>query len=211
MNKIPPITTTLAQIQSWMQNYAPDVVFRPPATPNAIDCFAYKSSLTVPEGLRQTLLITDGETRKSAGMIGNWRLMPIGEIQAAWGLLKKLTEKGAFADRAPKPSPYIQKTWWYSAWIPIVTSDQGNYFCLDTDPPDPERFGQVLLFLQNRSERPLIAGSLPAWFDRISRDLESGQYQYDEVNGFNGEAFLWSALEGKHLLDDINGTLTVGK
>jgi hypothetical protein len=30
-------------------------------------------------------------------------------------------------------------------------------------------------------------------------------YTYDEVTGFDGEAFLWSALEGKHLLDNPEG------
>jgi cell wall assembly regulator SMI1 len=190
-----------------MQHHAPDVTFRPPAKANAVDHFEHISNLAVPKSLRQLLLAADGEPRKSAGMIGNWRLMPIAEIQAAWGLLNKLTEKGAFSDRTPNPSPYLQKNWWYSAWIPVVTSDQGDYFCLDTDPPQPERYGQVLLFLQNRLDRPLVAGSLEGWFDRIMRDLEDGQYQYDPQDGFNGEAFLWSALEGKHLLDNIEGPL----
>lgn len=211
MNRIPPITTTFNQIRSWMQYHAPDVTFRPPAKRNAIDHFEHISGLAVPKSLRQLLLAANGEPRKSAGMIGNWRLMPIEEIQAAWGLLNQLDRKGAFIKREPKPSPYIRITWWYQAWIPIVTSDQGDYFCLDTDPPDPKRYGQVLLFLQNRPERPLIAESLEAWFDRIMRDIESGLYKYDPEAGFNGEAFLWSALEGKHLLDDINGTLMVNR
>jgi cell wall assembly regulator SMI1 len=207
MNKKPHITTTLAGIQSWMQDHAHGVTFRPPANPGAIDSFEYHSGLALPESVRQTLLILDGETRKSAGMIGNWRLMPIAEIQAAWGLLNKLAEKGAFTDLAPKPSPYIRRAWWYSAWIPIVASDMGDYFCLDTDPPEPERYGQVLLFLQGRAERPLVAGSLSAWFDRILQDLESDLYSYDPEEGFNGEAFMWSSLEEKHLFDNIQGPL----
>jgi len=211
MNQIPPITTIFAQIRTWMQHHAPDVTFRLPAKPTAIDNYQTLSGLPVPKSLRQLLLVSDGETRKSAGMIGNWRLMSISEIQAAWGLLNQLDKKGAFADRKPKSSPYLRTTWWYSAWIPIVTSDQGDYFCLDTDPPEPNRYGQVLLFLQSRPERPLIAGSLESWLDRIMRDLEADQYKYDPENGFNGEAFLWSALEGKHLLDDIDGTLVVNQ
>jgi cell wall assembly regulator SMI1 len=135
--------------------------------------------------------------------------MPITEIQAAWGLVSKMAEKGAFADRSVKPGPYLKQTWWSSAWIPIVTNDMGDYFCLDTDPPDPKRVGQVLLFFQNHPERPLIAGSLKAWFERISKDFESGLYHYDHQKGFDGEAFLWSALEGKHLLDDTEGILIV--
>ena len=142
-------------------------------------------------------------------MIGNWRMMPVAEIQAAWGLMTKINQKGAFSGLEPKPSPYIHREWWQSAWIPFVSSDTGDYFCLDTNPPDPHRYGQVILFLHDKPERYLIAASLGAWLDRIWRDLASGRYQYNPEEGFNSEAFMWSALEGKHLFDDIGGTLVV--
>lgn len=204
-----PVTESLAKLKTWASIHAPDVTFRPPATPQAIDNFAEKSGLVLPPDLRQYLLIADGETRKSAGMIGNWRLMPIAEIQAAWGLLTKLSEKGAFTGKQPRTTPYIQKAWWHAGWIPIVSSDTGHFFCLDTDPPETKRTGQVLIFLQDRPDRYLVAASLGVWFDRVARDLEAGIYTYNEVNGFNGEAFMWSALEGKHLFDNPNGKLIV--
>lgn len=116
-------------------------------------------------------------------------------------------EKGAFVDLTPYETPYIQKSWWLPGWIPIVSSDTGDYFCLDTNPPEAKRSGQVILFLHNRPERPLIAASLRHWFDRITRDLDDGVYTFTEQDGFNGEALMWSALEGKHLLDDIEGRL----
>lgn len=203
----PPISKSLAAIKNWSLENAPGVIFRPPASPEAIDNFAEKSGLTIPDELRQMLLIADGETHKSAGMIGNWRLMPISEIQAAWGLLTKLAEKGAFAGQEPDASPYIRQVWWHPAWIPVVSSDTGHYFCVDTDPLDNERTGQVLLFLQDQPERPLIAGSLRAWLDRIAHDLEAEIYTYDKIEGFDGEAFMWSALEGKHLFDNVEGKL----
>jgi len=206
-----PIAKSLDMLQTWAQSHAPGVSFRPPADSAAIANFIDKSSLTIPEELHQLLLRADGETRKSAGLIGNWRLMPIAEIQAAWGLLTKLAEKGAFTDHSPNPSPYIRHMWWHAAWIPIVSSDAGDYFCLDTDPPESQRFGQVLLYLQDRPERFLIAGSLRAWFDRIVQDLHEGIYTYDCEKGFNIEAFMWSALEGKHLFEEIKGTLIVEK
>ena len=196
-----PITDSLAKIQAWAGEHAPDVTFNPPAAPAALDNFNEKSGLSTPEDLRQAWLIADGETRKSAGMIGNWRLMPIAEMQAAWGLLSKIAEKGGFESKAPTKSPYLQHAWWHTGWIPVVTSDSGHYFCIDTAPPEIERAGQILLFLQDRPERPLIAGSLRAWFDRILRDLEAGVYTYDPIEGFDGEAFMWSALESKHIFD----------
>lgn len=209
MPEYPPVTASLAKLQDWMKNNVPGVTFRSPANPDALDNFTEKSGLTLPDDLRQILLIADGETLKSAGSIGNWRIMPINEIQAAWGLLTQLSAKGAFSDLTPEHSPYLRAAWWHPGWIPVVSSDTGDYFCIDTDPPEAERSGQVLLYLQNVPARPLVAANLAGWLDRIIRDLSAGVYTYDEVDGFNGEAFLWSSLEGKHLLDDIEGKLVV--
>ncbi len=205
MPDYPSVTDSLSTLQVWMRKHAPGVSFRPPAEPAAIEHFAENSGLTLPDELIQFLLAADGETRKSAGAIGNWRIMPIGEIQAAWGLLSHMAVRGAFTDLEPQPSPYLHQTWWHPAWIPIISSDTGDYFCIDSDPPESARYGQVLLFLHDQPARPLVAGSLAAWLDRINRDLAAGVYTFDIVEGFNSEAFLWSALEGKHLLEDRPG------
>jgi len=205
MNETQSIKESLVYLQSWASQFAPSVVFRPPANTSAIENFLEKSGLTLPEDLCQYLQVTDGETRASAGMIGNWRLMPMAEIQAAWGLLDKLTEKGAFSEKKPENSPYLREGWWHPKWVPVVTNDEGDYFCLDTDPPDPNRFGQVILYLQNQPQRPLIASSMRAWFERIARDLAASLYSFDPMEGFNCEGFMWSALEGKHLFDGLAG------
>lgn len=207
MRETQSIQNSLAFFQKWTSQHAPSVVFRPPAKPAAIENFRKKTGLNLPEELNQTLLIADGETRSSAGMIGNWRLMSINEIQAAWGLLGQLVEKGAFSDQIPEKSPYIRQTWWHSSWIPVSTNDTGDCFCIDTDPPDLQRAGQVLLYLHHQPQRALIASSLSAWFDRIARDLADGLYTFDPYEGFNYEGFMKSALEGKHLLDGLEGKL----
>ncbi|MFZ7104282.1 MAG: SMI1/KNR4 family protein [Peptococcaceae bacterium] len=209
MTDLPSLTLTFAHIQSWMGDRAPGVNLRPPADPAALDNFSAKSGLSLPDDLRELLLIADGETRGSAGMVGNWRMLSIKELQASWGLLDHIARNGAFDGLEAESPPYIRKTWWDSGWIPVASNDMGGYFCLDTNPPEPERAGQVLLFLQDRPERPLVAGSLRAWFDRIARDLDADVYTYDNETGFNGEAFMWSALEGKHLFDEIEGKLMV--
>ena len=207
MPDLPTLMESFDRIRAWMATHAPGVTLRPPADPAAFANFAARSGLALPDELQQVLLTADGETRKSAGLIGNWRLLPVSEIQAAWGLLTRLAEKGAYAGLEPETPPYLREAWWHPAWIPVAGSDTGGFFCLDCDPPEPERTGQVLLFLADRPARPLIAAGLRLWFDRIARDLEAGVYVYDEVAGFDGEAFLWSALQGKHLLDGREGKL----
>lgn len=203
------IETLFRQLQTWAADHAPEVIFRPPATERAIDHFRVRSGLTLPDDLTALLRMADGETRASAGMIGNWRLLPVAEMQAAWGWLTQLSGKGAFVDRDVQAAPYLHPVWWHASWIPVVGDDLGNYFCVDSAPPEPERQGQIVLFFQDRPQRPLIAVSLSAWFERILQDLKSGVYHLDDVEGFDGEGFLWSALEGKHLLDGRGDRLIV--
>ncbi len=204
-----PIAESIEFIKHWAKQNAPGVNFNPPANAQAVSHFALISGLHLPVELQKLLEITDGESRKSAGMIGNWRLMPINEIQAAWGLLKILSEKGAYNELTPQPSPYLQPCWWCHSWIPFVSNEAGDYICLDCDPPEHERLGQVLLYLHDQPERPLIAANLFAWLDRITRDLEAEIYNYDVNDGFNSEAFMFSALEGKHIFDSTTGKLIV--
>lgn len=207
MDQNNPLTDALARIKTWAKKNAPNVTFQPPADPAAIEIFVQKSGLALPSELLQYLSVMDGEPSKSAGMIGNWRLMPITEIQSAWGWLTRTTEKGAFTGQTAQTSPYIRPAWWHPGWIPFVSSDADDYFCIDSDPPEPERFGQVILYLQGRPERLLVAGDLNSWFERIARDLEAGVYTYDVINGFDGEALMWSSLEGKHIFDNNPGKL----
>ena len=206
-----PAIQLFANFQNWMKDHVPDVKFRPPVEAAALDHFSEVSEIEIPQTLRQILSVSDGETRTSAGAIGNWRMLSVNEIQAAWGLLTKLADKGAFSDQKPEAPPYFRPVWWHPGWIPFVSSDQGHYFCIDTAPIEPIRKGQVILFQLNRPERLLIAGNLQAWFKRILLDLESGVYHYDPETGFDGEGFMWSALEGKHLFDIDRGKLIAKK
>ncbi len=199
------LTDNITFIKSWAKQNAPGVKFKQPANSQAIEHFTRLSGLQFPVELRKLLENMDGETIKSAGMIGNWRLMPIYEIQAAWGLLKVLSEKGAYNELTPQPSPYLKSFWWYQSWLPFVCNDSGDYICLDCAPPEPKRFGQVLLYLHDQPERPLIASGLSAWFDRIARDLRAGVYEFNMNDGFNSEAFMWSALEEKHIFGNTAG------
>jgi cell wall assembly regulator SMI1 len=206
------IRTAFERIRDWSRKNVPDLRFNPPADPEALAQLREALPLPIPQDLQTYLRLSDGERWNSSGVIGNWRLMSIEEILRQWKFMQGLIAQGAFDKNigAADDSPYIKNYWWNPAWIPVVTSGNGHFFCLDTDPPEPDRFGQVLLFLHDDPARYLVASSLGAWFERIARDLESGLYFHgvDEGDGtplFNNEAFMWSSLEGKHIYDDIPG------
>jgi len=92
MPEYSPLTESYAKIQNWARAHAPSITFRPPAKPADIDNFAAKSGLVIPEDLRQALLVADGETPTSAGMIGNWRILPRRKaLSPVWNRMHQLT------------------------------------------------------------------------------------------------------------------------
>ncbi len=205
------LKTAVNKLTNWAEDNIPQVRFNPPARSDALEAFAASSHIALPEGLCTYLQTINGEHWRSIGLIGSWRLMPIQEIQSEWQTMAKLAADSVFGknEGEAKLSPYLKNFWWNPHWIPFVTSGSGHFFCLDTDPPKPERYGQVLLFLHDQPQRYLVAGSLGAWFRRIAHDLEAGFYHWDPDHGFNNEALMWSSLEGKHIFDDIPGRRVV--
>jgi cell wall assembly regulator SMI1 len=109
-------------------------------------------------------------------------------------------------ENANTPTPAVKGLWWNPGWIPIVSSGSGHLICLDMDPNQAGNVGQVILFLHDDGQRPLIAHNLRAWFVRLADDLERGLYKIvedaDGYRHFNGHALMWSSLEAKDLYDD---------
>jgi cell wall assembly regulator SMI1 len=211
MNKHLILEKAIEKIKIWAESSRAQIRFNPPASPDSLEKLKASLHAPLPEDLLHTLSLMDGENWRSCGLIGSWHLMSIEEILSEWQTMAQLAADGVFGknEGEAKTPPYINNFWWNPQWIPIVSSGSGHFYCLDTDPPSPDRFGQVLLFLHDQPQRYLVAGSLSAWFRRIAHDLEAGLYQWDAEHGFNNEALMWSSLEGKHIFDDIPGRRVV--
>ncbi len=193
------IKESLTFIKAWASEHAPEVAFNPPAAPDEMAALKTQTRLEPPEDLWDYLQEANGERWNSSGVIGNWRLLEIKFILDKWSKMAKLARDGIFGANEGEAEvlPAIKNYWWNPNWLPIVTSGSGHFFCLDTDPGEEGQPGQVILFLHDDPERFLVAESLSDWFARIAIDLQRGLYTFDTKEGFNSEALLWSALEGR--------------
>lgn len=195
------VTASWKRIEAWLAKHAPQYAKALPkgATAAAIDKLEKKIGLTMPAAARESWMRHNGNGFGPA-IIGNWVLMDLDSIASEHKLMKQLCESGTFDEAEADPHPAITKKWWSTAWIPIVSSQSGHFFCIDTDPPEGGTPGQIILFLHDDGLRVLVAHSFEEWLAAIADDLERGIYTFDpNEERFSSEAFMKSSLERKDL------------
>ncbi len=192
------------RIESWLAEHAPPFhgALSAGASPYALARVEERMQRRLPPQLAESLLIHDGEGFFTpTGLIGGWSLMSAENIARVYCRKRKWIETGDFGDSRGEAHPAIRDAWWHTGWVPFVSSGSGHFFCIDTDPAESGKRGQVFLWLHDDGKRYLAARSLADWFSAIASDMEMGTYSYDEVNGFNHHAFMKSCEEGTELYD----------
>lgn len=92
--------------------------------------------------------------------VRNLTLSPISEIIENWAFLQEEFDPDELeleADQKVKP------VLWSPSWIPIAHNGGGDYLCLDTDPEEDGRYGQVLYFWHDWGKRAVEAEHLFAF------------------------------------------------
>jgi cell wall assembly regulator SMI1 len=185
-------------IEAWLKENtsATRKSLRPPVKADALDKLQAKLGLSLPADFRESLHIHDGQKSdgdedaglfpyadKVLGAMPSFRLLAVAEIAREWKMMKELFDMKEFEGRKTKPSRGISKEWWNPGWVPIADDGGGDYFCLDLAPARGGAVGQVMVFLHDMTERPLIARSYAAWLEKLARGLASGKYVLDEDDG----------------------------
>ncbi len=198
-----PYGNVWQRLSQWAADCPLDIAFNSGASAAEIAAAETALGVAFPTDLRDYLARANGERWNSEDFIGDWRLLALEFIVDEAQLMRKMVKEGAFGDNTNDPTSAIKGRWWSPQWIPIVTSGNGHFFCVDLDPGPEGTPGQVILFLHDDEDRYLVAHSLGAWFARIADDLERGLYEIvedeDGYRHFNGHALMWSSLEGRRL------------
>jgi cell wall assembly regulator SMI1 len=195
----------LDRMKYWIDRGPINIVFNKGVKLNDISKAETKLNIEFPEELKEYLMIFNGESGESHGIIGNWMLLELKYILKEWQRLTKSFGdlRTSLNDKSNLSSSYVKQMWWNNKWIPIVSSGSGHYICADIDPGKKGSKGQIILFLHDEQERYLIANSLKEWFSTVTGHLEKGIYRIitdkDGYKHFNSEAFMWTSIEGKHI------------
>jgi len=175
--------TVWDRIHVWLQANAPEVLanLRPGATEEAIRAAEAEMGVTLPDDVRASYLVHDGqEVLRDAGcgraFLYGWELCSLARILQSWRCHKDLLDNGTFDDVKSDPSSKVRRDWWHPAWVPVTNSGMGYCHCIDLAPKKAGRRGQIILWCHDEGERPVQAASFAQWLDRFARELAWGRW-----------------------------------
>lgn len=177
--------STWDRISAWLSTNAPTVYssLRPGASEEAIAATEATLGVRFPDDLRQSLAIHDGQDEEAPGLINGCELLSLERIVDEWSIWTELLNEGEFDGLTSESDDPVRGDWWNKAWVPLTYDGMGNHHCLDLDPADGGKVGQVIVMMQDDAYRPVIAPNYADWLEAFAEDLESGVYVYDEEDG----------------------------
>ncbi|MFN8256973.1 MAG: SMI1/KNR4 family protein [Bacteroidales bacterium] len=176
---------TWSKIENWLKKNA-DVVYKSlndGATNEEFEELEEHINKKLPDSFKSFYRIHNGQIPMSEGLIDTEELLSIERIMEEWEVWKELDEKGVFDDSVSNPDKGIREDWWNPLWIPITYDGSGNHYCLDLNPDEGGKKGQIIRIWHDSDERELIAPSFEQWMNDFADDLEAGYYVYSEEWG----------------------------
>ena len=172
------------RIESWLRENAPDTLasLRPGAAPAEIAVTEAHLGVTLPDDLRASYLIHDGQTDISS-LIEGVELLSLSNVCIQWTIWKDLLDDGTFEDSVSAPVGPIRPEWWNARWIPLTRDGGGNSHCLDLDPAPGGGVGQIITMWHDEDTREILAPSFGAWLTQFADELDEGEYAYGDDYG----------------------------
>jgi cell wall assembly regulator SMI1 len=165
-------------IAAWLEKEHPHALghFHPPATEEEIAAVEKQLGITFPPDYRTFLAIHDGQD-EFAPMVGLGALLRVGAIPDARGNIfgEETAIDPALAGEGVRAVEYSRK------WIPITVSARGrDNLCLDLDPAPGGRVGQIIEYIADANERPLVAKSFADLLSKYFEQAQTGELDLGE-------------------------------
>lgn len=172
---------TWARIERWLAESAPDVLdsLQPGATEEQISNTEAALGVTLPDEVRASYPIHDGQSPDGPGLMDAWEFLSLSRMLDEWRIWKGLLDGGDLADAKSEPEEGVADDWWNPKWIPLTYSGSGDHHCLDLAPTPDGEVGQIILMYHDIPTRQVVARSFGAWLEAFADDLEAGCYVYD--------------------------------
>ena len=173
------------KLNVWLAKNAPQIKssLNPPATAKQIKDTENILGISFPEDFKQSYLIHNGQESHAEGLIDGCELLSLDRIIDEWNVWKGLSDSGEFSEYKSEAEPPVKDDWWNEKWIPYTYNGAGDHLCIDMDPIETGRHGQVISRWHDMPERNLLGTSFLDWFSSYIRDVENGIYTYSSEYG----------------------------
>jgi cell wall assembly regulator SMI1 len=151
--------------------------FNPPATEKELKELEDLIGVTLPKDLKEFYTIHNGQdTGKvfNSAIIeyGSEGLNPISKIIKEWTLFSSIEKEYPSVVASEDCEKGIKPLGWNLLWIPLIADGFGNAYCLDLDPAEGGKKGQIIYRDLHGPKYSLVADSFKHWIDNFIDMLE---------------------------------------
>jgi cell wall assembly regulator SMI1 len=166
------------RIETWLAANCPKILqdLAGPATDEQVREAEERLSSKLPADMLEIYRRHNGQGGNGPPLAGDWEFLPLDVLIGQWDAQKELMEDESFATSPAVAQGPVKPVWWNVRWIPVTYDGVGDLQCVDLDPADGGRVGQVVVYWHDREVRECIAGSLTEWLTGLAGDLERGKY-----------------------------------
>jgi hypothetical protein len=109
-----------ARIERWLAESAPDVLdsLQPGATDEQISNTEAALGLTLPQDVRASYRIHDGQSPDGPGFMDAWEFLSLSRMVDEWRIWKGLLDGGDLAGAKSEPEEGVADDWWNPKWVP---------------------------------------------------------------------------------------------
>ena len=180
------------KIEQWLNANCPEIIptLNKGAVKKDFDKLEITIGLSLPSGFREFYAVHNGQSRTSRWFLDGGLLLSIDDIIMEWSQWKKMLPgidenclKQFGVPAKSLPASGIKDDWWNAGWVPFTSNDFGDFYCLDLNPANEGKTGQVISMWHDDPQRELISPSFGEWIDSYISDMESGIYVKDPDEG----------------------------
>lgn len=164
--------------ENWVKGFED---LNPPATDQEILALQETIGVQLPAEFVACLKVHNGQRNMAGGLFDNSNFLSTQAVIDDWQCWKDLLDSGVFKNPS-EPEAGVKDDWWNPKWIPFANNNSDQY-CIDLDPTDAGRLGQVITMWHDTSEREILAESFGSWFEQYVSAVLSGRYKYSEDFG----------------------------
>jgi cell wall assembly regulator SMI1 len=172
----------LERIHAWVSRNHPSRLpfLRLGAKDDTIQRIEGKLGRALPPCLRRLYAAYDGQPEGTVALFLNQRWLPLDLVVVAWEDL--CFRHGSKMQPVQVNGDQCQATVvWSADWLPIFGSPRGDHYCIDLGAEHPGRNGQIIWFLYDEPDRPVVAQNIASLFSRIAVGVETGRWRADDA------------------------------
>ncbi|MGO8673127.1 MAG: SMI1/KNR4 family protein [Capsulimonadaceae bacterium] len=183
------------RIEVYLERTAPEMLagLAPGATDSDLADYEAAVGVQLPDDVRMSLRRHNGQLLNDQGDPIGGTLIPCGNtLLSLSGMLYEWEDHRAISEDIGDENdpavgnPGVKPFFLYPAWLPFAKDIGGDVLCIDLDPGEGGKDGQILQWCHEQDTPECVAPDFRTWLTGIVDGLEAGAYVYDRDSSFPG-------------------------